>query len=69
MQEHAVAKELAPILDLLGILNEIYHLEAKRVPAYFRSLVKHAESNAGGSHIAEMTWIECQVGEQILVAW
>ena len=73
MQEHVVAQKLAPILDLLGIrvgcLNEIYHLEAKRIPAYFRSLVKHAESNAEGSHIAEMTWIECQVGEQILVAW
>ena len=73
MQEHAVAKELAPILDLLGVragcLNEIYHLEAKRVPAYFRSVVKHAESNADGLHTADMTSIECQVGEQILVAW
>ena len=56
MHEHVVAKELAPILDLLrirvGCLNKRYHRKAKRIPAYFRSLVKHAESNAEGSHNA-----------------
>ena len=56
MQEHAVAKELAPILDLLGIrvgcLNKRYHRKAKCVPAYFGSLVKHPESNAECSHNA-----------------
>ena len=70
MHEHVVAQELALILDLLGIrvgcLNKRDHRKAKRVPAYFGSPVKHAESNAEGSHSASTTRIEC---EQILVAW